>query len=109
MTHKTNFSDSNSPPSVNSVALGGVSNYSDEAIKILIAGKIEILLKEIRDLHSLFGFKSYSLDDNIVLSALKCYKRSLEKRAKKKLQKQVPKDLVKIGMILKNKEKKKNG
>ena len=84
-------------------------NLSEEEIKILVKGKIEIIREEIRYLIELHGFKSYSLDDNIILSALKCYKRSLEKRTKKKLQKQTPKNWVKIGMILKNKEKKKNG
>ncbi len=87
MTSKTDFHLSNSPPSVNCVALGGASNtnaekvktvYSDEAISIMERAKIEQLLKDCHKLREING-RMNKHDNYVLLSALKMYKNYQER------------------------------
>ena len=60
--------------------------YTEEQIRILVSEKNEILIKENIDLRGLLSLQKCS-KENILLSALRCYKLSLTTRIKEKCQK----------------------
>lgn len=57
-------------------------NYSEETIKNLVDVKNGVLIEEIIDLRELLSLQKCS-KENILLSALRCYKRSLTRRINK--------------------------
>ena len=60
------------------------SILSEDALKILIKGKCEILIKEIVELRRRLDYEEFCLFENINLTSYRMYKSSLEKRIENK-------------------------